>query len=68
MSEEGEYENGLNSQLFEEGKKAYASVREYLEKYNLPTILKEGLMKIEKDKPDNPVEALGNYLIERSKK
>ena len=43
------------------------SVRAYLEE-TVTAVIQEGMMKLVEQKPENPLEFLGNFLIEKSKK
>jgi hypothetical protein len=43
------------------------SVRAYLEE-TVTAAIQEGMMKLVEQKPENPLEFLGNFLIEKSKK
>ena len=43
------------------------SVRTYLEE-TVTAAIQEGMMKLVEQKPENPLEFLGNFLIEKSKK
>jgi len=49
-----------------ENKLNFLSVRPYLEQTVVP-VLMQGLAELSKEKPENPLEFLGNYLIKRSK-
>lgn len=50
----------------QENKLNFLSVRPYLEQTVVP-VLMQGLAELSKEKPENPLEFLGNYLIKRSK-
>ena len=43
------------------------TIRPYLEK-NFQETLDEGLRQLLKNKPDDPIKFLGNFLLERAKK
>ncbi|MCQ2819712.1 MAG: hypothetical protein MJ252_20800 [archaeon] len=72
MSEEGEdqeAQGATDTKAAQRGPdKKYESVRSYLDSYNLPKILQEGLLEVEQKRPTDPVKYLGEYLIKRAKK
>lgn len=47
-------------------KKSMASTRQYLESTVVNAVM-QGMAEISKQRPDNPLAFLGNYLIEKSK-
>lgn len=47
-------------------KKSMASTRQYLEATVVNAVM-QGMAELSKQRPDNPLEFLGNYLIEKSK-
>ena len=42
------------------------SARAYLEQ-NVTSVLQEGMLELVKEKPDNPLEYLGNFILQRAK-
>ena len=42
------------------------SARAYLEQ-NVTSVVQEGMLELVKQKPDNPLEFLGNFILQRAK-
>jgi hypothetical protein len=56
-----------NNNISSENNVPIQSVRAYLEE-TVTAAVQEGMMELVKKKPENPLEFLGNFLIEKSKK
>ena len=69
MSAKENKENKENSNLLSSDnlQVPVQSVRAYLEE-TVTAAIQEGMMKLVEQKPENPLEFLGNFLIEKSKK
>lgn len=61
-----ESNNNNNNIDNKNAKPAIGSTRQYLEQ-TVVNVVMQGMAQLAKDRPSNPLEYLGNYLIERSK-